>query len=130
MVSRKVIREYICKCNLILEWAKSQPNFDCGFIQNVKSFMQDNKNLSHKQKNAIDNIINKFEIGFIDSPEPKGSIKDYDDLFNVPLLDEEEQENEEPFGGCGNYVESDDEFGLIPVFENDETCMDDYSCVF
>ena len=126
MVTRKVLREYIAKCDLILDWARNEEDFNPSFIHNVKNFMQNSKNISIKQRDAIDNIINSFQIGFIEDDEtkyrnelqndPEPSIKDYDDLFNVPLLEDEAVEEYQ------EYNKYNDEFGLEPVFD-EEPCI-------
>ncbi len=50
------------KINLVLEWAKNQPNFDSNFIKSLKTSCERTGKLTDKQQIALENIINKWKI--------------------------------------------------------------------
>lgn len=50
------------RINLVLEWAKSNHDFDKNFINSLKSSCERNGKLTDKQKIALENIITKWKI--------------------------------------------------------------------
>ena len=50
------------KINLILRWAESNEFFDTSFVESIKRRCELTGQLSNKQKQALDNIIEKFGI--------------------------------------------------------------------
>jgi hypothetical protein len=70
MINRKFIRFVIkeensnlTKINLVLDWAKDvERPFDLTFINSLKTYCERTGNLTEKQKNALENIIQKWQI--------------------------------------------------------------------
>lgn len=60
--SSELEEDYEDKIDLILEWAKSRPNFNTRFVSSVKKYYMENGELTSAQEVAIDNIITKFKI--------------------------------------------------------------------
>jgi len=58
------MNEYLEKIEKIEKWAKDKKGklFDTNFVRNVKHYIEDNDFIGEKQKEAIDNIIEKFKI--------------------------------------------------------------------
>jgi len=58
--------EYIKKINRIIKWAENKKGkpFDTSFCKSVKDFIENSEENepTNLQKNAIDNIIEKFKI--------------------------------------------------------------------
>lgn len=50
------------RINIVLEWAKNQPDFDLTFINSLNVSCERTGKLSDKQKIAIENIIKKWKI--------------------------------------------------------------------
>ncbi len=55
-------RSYAEKIAAIQEWAESKPWFNCGLVDSIEEQLRDNRDLSDRQKAAIDNIVTKFHI--------------------------------------------------------------------
>lgn len=54
--------EYSHKISGILKWADQQENFSTTFVEKISEVLENRGKLSVKQMNAIDNIIEKFDI--------------------------------------------------------------------
>jgi len=50
------------KIEMILEWAEEHPEFDTSFVESLKSWYDRGVELSERQEEALDNIIEKFDI--------------------------------------------------------------------
>lgn len=50
-------------CDAILKWKENHfVNFDTAFVESVKSWIEDNNDVSDAQYMALENIINRFRI--------------------------------------------------------------------
>lgn len=50
------------KIEMILSWADERPDFDTGFVESLKAQLEDKGSLTGKQIDALNRIIEKFEI--------------------------------------------------------------------
>lgn len=50
-------------CEEILEWANSHPNFDTEFVLSVMDWINDGRDATNAQVEALENIMNGFSIG-------------------------------------------------------------------
>ncbi len=50
------------RINVVLEWAKTKPDFNVSFVNSLKSSCERNGKLTDKQKIALENIITKWKI--------------------------------------------------------------------
>lgn len=58
-MSNNLYIEYLKKIEKIEQWAESNEWFETDFIDSVKASILKYKNITEKQKNAIDNILSK-----------------------------------------------------------------------
>jgi hypothetical protein len=50
------------RINLVLEWAKTKPNFDITFVKSLKNSCERTGSLTEKQNDALEKIITKWKI--------------------------------------------------------------------
>lgn len=55
---------YERKCQIIYMYARSHPSFNSNFIKSVIAFGEKHHYFTQKQKRAIDNIIEKWQMMF------------------------------------------------------------------
>jgi uncharacterized coiled-coil protein SlyX len=50
------------KIELILEWAQYHPNFDTDYVEDLQQQLAEGQELTERQSEALDNIIERFRI--------------------------------------------------------------------
>lgn len=51
------------KIGMVLEWAEEHPDFDPEFVESLNDQLVDRGTLTDKQEDALDNIIESWNIG-------------------------------------------------------------------
>lgn len=59
-------RSYAEKCEAIIAWAEDRDDFDTGMVESVAGQIESGRELSWKQEQAIDNIIERWHIDIED----------------------------------------------------------------
>jgi len=89
LIDNKLLKEYFRKIHSILQWATTQNNFDTSFIESVQENMIKYRNITARQQQAIDNIIDKCEIDINIDYMKLNPIKTEINPLGDPMTDEE-----------------------------------------